>query len=422
MPGEASVPESLRAESRAGAVAAPPDVVSAPGAPDACAPSDAPLLGGPASALALALTMFVEAVGYGVVAPTLPFLARAAGAGEAQIGFLVGLYAAVGLLAGVPFGALANRYGRRILVLVGLGCLAVASFGFVLAPTYLWLVAARFVQGLGATAIWVGSLTMAADLSTDSHMGRSLSWITGSWSLGFVVGPALGGLGSVRFPFVLYAALTLLAFVAGYVALPETGRVGARTTLGGILRVLRLPAVFASAAATFALSFFYGAIEAFLPLFVDQMNVQRIGIGFLFAVAGLPSIVLPRFTGQLADRVGDVRLIIGGLVYAALLNAAFLPLVGALPLWALFFLVGLVEVLIYVPAVALLNRGLHRDERVFATASHSYAFSSGFFLGPLVGGLLMPLGGYPLLFTSLTAVMAAGIVFLFVWRRRIVGA
>src|SRR2546425_819858 len=107
-------------------------------------------------------------------------------------------------------------------------------------------------------------------------------------------------------------------------------------------------------------------------------------------------------TGQLADRVGDVRLIIGGLIYAALLNGVFLSLVDAVPLWAVFFLAGMVEVLIYVPAVALLNRGMPRDERVFATGSHSYAFSSGFFLGPLVGGLLMPLGSYPLLFATLT--------------------
>jgi len=378
-----------------------------------------PLLGGPASAIALAFTMFVEAVGYGVVAPTLPFLARDAGAGEARIGFLVGLYASVGLLTGIPFGALANRYGRRSLVLVGLGCLSVASIGFVFAPTYPWLVAARFVQGLGATAIWVGSLTMAADLSPDSHMGRSLSWITGSWSLGFVVGPALGGLGSVRFPFVLYAVLSLAAFAAACALLPETGRVGARTTLAGILRVLRYPAVLASAAATFALSFFYGAVEAFLPLFVDAMNVKRIGIGFLFAVAGLPSIVLPRFAGQVADRVGDARLIIGGLVYAALLCAAFLPLVEAVPLWALFLLLGLVEVLIYVPAVALLNRGMRRDERVYATGSHSYAFSAGFFLGPLVGGLLMPVGGYPLMFATLTVVMLGAIACLVGSRRRI---
>src|SRR6266850_2500963 len=323
-----------------------------------------PLLGGPASALALALTMFVEAVGYGVVAPTLPFLARTAGAGEAQIGFLVGLYAAVGLVAGIPFGALANRFGRRSLVLVGLGCLTVSSFGFVFAPTYGWLVAARFVQ-------------------------------------------ALGGLGSVRFPFVLYAVLSLVAFVAGCVALPETGRLGVRTTLAGILKVLRLPAVQASAAATFALAFFYGATEAFLPLLADQMNVRRIGIGFLFAVAGLPSVALPRLAGLIADRVGDARLIFWGLAYAALLNASFLALTGVLPLWTLFFLFGLVEVLIYVHAVALLNRGVHRDDRGFATGSHSYAFSAGFFLGPLVGGLLMPVGSYPLLFATLTTVMLA---------------
>jgi len=330
---------------------------------------DAPLLGGPASAIALALTMFVEAVGYGVVAPTLPFLARDAGAGETRIGFLVGLYAAVGLVAGLPFGSLANRYGRRSLVLVGLGCLTLSSFGFVFAPTYAWLVAARFVQGLGATAIWVGALTLAADLSPDARMGRTLSFITGSWSLGFVVGPALGGLGSVRFPFVLYAVLSLLAFLVGCAALPETGRTGVRTTLAGLLGVLRRPAVLASAAATFALSFFYGATEAFVPLLADSMQVKRIGIGLLFAVAGLPSVLLPRLAGQVADRIGDLRLILWGLLYAAILNAVFLPLAGVVPLWAVFLLLGLVEVLIYVPAVALLNRGLTRSDRGLATGS-----------------------------------------------------
>ena len=382
----------------------------------------APVLGGLAPAIALALTMFVEAVGYGLVAPTLPFLARTAGAGEAQIGFLVGLYAAVGLLVGIPFSTLASRYGRRVLVLIGLGCLTVASLGFVVAPTYVWLVVARFAQGLGATAIWVGALTIAADLTPDDSMGRSLSWITGSWSLGFVVGPALGGIGSVRFPFLVYALLSGAAFVVGLFALPETGRPGVRTSLAGILRVLKYPEVLASAAATFALSFFYGAFEAFMPLLADELSVKRIGIGLLFAIAGLPSIFLPRLTGHVADRIGDTRLIIGGLVYAAAFNALFLPLVGAMPLWAVFFLAGLVEVLIYVPAVALLNRGMDRDERVYATGSHSYAFSAGFFLGPLAGGLLLPLGGYPLLFAALTAVMLGGIACLLALRARIESA
>jgi predicted MFS family arabinose efflux permease len=400
----------------------PAIAAAGPESPARAGAAAVPVLGGAASAIALALTMFVEAVGYGMVAPTLPFLARTAGAGETQIGFLVGLYAAVGLLVGIPFSALASRYGRRVLVLIGLGCLTAASLGFVVAPTYGWLVVARFAQGLGASAIWVGALTIAADLSPDASMGRSLAWITGSWSLGFVVGPALGGIGSVRFPFLAYAVLSGGALLVAFFALPETGRPGVRTSLAGILRILKYPAVLGSAAATFALSFFYGAFEAFTPLLADDLHVRRIGIGLLFAIAGLPSIALPRLTGQIADRIGDTRLIIAGLVYSAALCALFLPLVGMFPLWVTFFLAGMVEVLIYVPAVALLNRGMDRDERVYATGSHSYAFSLGFFLGPLVGGALMPHGGYPLLFAALTVVMIAATIALVRLRGRIESA
>jgi predicted MFS family arabinose efflux permease len=383
-----------------------PEVQSPPAA--AVVP-EAPLLGGLTSALAMGLTMFVEAVGYGVVAPTLPFLARQAGADESRIGFLVGLYAAVGLLASIPCGALANRYGRRTLILTGLGCLILASVGFVLAPDYPSLVVARFVQGLGAVAIWVGTLTVAADLSPGHSMGRSLSWITGSWSLGFVVGPAMGGIGGVRTPFIIYTVLSGVAFLMALWALPETGTAGTRTTLAGIVKVLKYPTVLASASATFALSFFYGTIEAFVPLMMDSVGVNRAGIGLLFAVAGLPAVILPRFTGNLADRIGDTRVIVGGLLFGVVLNAAFLPLLAAVPHWSLFLLIGLVEVFVYVPAVALLHRGMTNEDRIFATGSHSYAFSTGFFLGPLIGGFVLPAGGYPVLFGLLAATMAAAI-------------
>ena len=346
---------------------------------------------------------------------------RTAGADTSRIGFLVGLYAAVGLLVSIPLGALANRRGRRTLILLGLACLTIASLGFVWAPTYLWLVVARFVQGLGASAIWVGGLTAAADLSPDASMGSSLSVITGSWALGFVVGPALGGIGSVRFPFVLYAALSAAALVVCMILLPETGRVGVRTTLAGILGVLRLPAVLASAAATFAMSFFYGTVEAFLPLMVDARGVGRGRIGLLFPIAGVPSIVLPQLTGRMADRLGDRRVIVFGLLYAAILCAAFLTLMDLMPLWPLFLLVGLVEVLVYVPAVALLHRGMSHDQRIFATGSHSYAFSSGFFLGPLLGGILVTAGGYALVFVVMTAVMIAGAVTLLATRLETAG-
>lgn len=365
-------------------------------------------LGGPASALALASTMFVEAVGYGMVAPTLPFMARGLGASERGIGLVVGLYAAVGLVAVVPLGVLANRYGRRSLVLLGLSCLTLASLGFVLAPSYAWLVAARLVQGLGACAVWVGALSAAADLTPDDAMGRSLSWITGSWSLGFIVGPALGGVGRVQTPFLAYAALSLAALLLAFTGLRETGEAGTPTTFRGILGVLGLPSVLASGAATFSLAFYYGAVEAFVPLLVASAGSGRLAIGLLFVVAGLPSVALPRLVGRLADRIGDARLILSGLAFAALLCAGFLPLFHRLPRFAFFLLVGLVEVVVYVPAVALLNRGIDKPRRVFANASHNYAFSAGFSLGPLLAGLVLPRAGYGVMFGMVSAVLLAG--------------
>ncbi|MGH9750330.1 MAG: MFS transporter [Candidatus Polarisedimenticolia bacterium] len=385
----------------------------------AAIPEVARELGGLGPAIALILTMFVEAVGYGVVAPTLPFLARRFGAGEGGIGLLIGLYAAVGLVAVIPLGILANRHGRRMLVYVGLVCLTAASIGFVLAPTYGWLVIARLAQGLGAASVWVGALTMAADLSPDRAMGKSLAWISGSWSLGFVVGPALGGLGTERTPFIVYAALSGAALAAALLFLPETGRPGSRATLAGIVRVLRRPTVLLSGAATFVLSYFYGALEAFLPLLADERHVSRLQIGLLFAIAGAPSILFPRLTGALADRYGDLRVLSAGLLYAAVLGSALTPLTGHAPLWVAFALIGLVEVIVYVPAVALLNRGMSREDRIFATGSHSYAFSAGFFLGPAIGGLLLPLGGWTLLFGSLAAVAFGGVVCLLATRGRI---
>jgi predicted MFS family arabinose efflux permease len=307
----------------------------------------------------------------------------------------------------VPLGILAQRFGRRSLILLGLALLTASSVAFVFAPGYAWLLAARVVQGVGASGIWVGSLTLGADLSRDESMGRSLSWLTGSWSLGFVAGPAFGGLGSLRTPFILYAGLCAAALVVGLIWLPVTGRGGPRATLAGILRVFARPAVLVSGVATFALAFFYGAIEAFVPLLMVAAEHGRGRVGLLFSVAGLPSVLLPRAAGALADRHGDRWMIAGGFLFAAALAASFLPLLGRLPDALLFFLIGCVEVAVYVPAVALLQRGMPAEERVFATASHSYAFSGGFFLGPLAVGALFPLGGFTGMFAALALVALA---------------
>lgn len=374
------------------------------------------LFGGPLPAVALVLAMITEAIGYGMVAPTLPFMARLSGADEGRVGLLVGIYAGVGLIAAPVLGTLANRRGRRFIILLGLLCLTLASIGFTLAPGYKSLVAARLLQGFGAAGVWVGCLTLAADLSENRSMGRSLAWLTGSWSLGFIIGPALGGIGSLRLPFILYAGIAAVSLAVGWIGLPEGGVGGPDATFAGIARIFRRPAVLASGIATLGLAFFYGAIEAFVPLLLGGGGAQgldRAHIGLLFSVAGVPSVFLPRLAGRLADRRGDAPLIAAGFLLAASWSAGFLLLYGRVPSVLLFLLLGCVEVLVYVPAVALLHRGILGEDRVFASGTHAYAFSIGFFLGPLAAGQLFPFGGYRTMFTMLAAATlfaAAGVV------------
>jgi len=409
-------------------------------APPAPSP-EAPLFGGPLPAFALVLAMITEAIGYGMVAPTLPFMARLTGAAESQIGLLVGIYAAVGLVAAPWLGTLANRHGHRFIVLIGLACLTCASLGFILAPNYQALVLARLVQGFGAAGVWVGCLTLAAELSADATMGKSLSWLTGAWSLGFIIGPALGGIGTLRAPFLAYAVLSACALGVGILGLPMTGGHGPAATLPGILRVVRRPNILASGAATLGLAFFFGAVEAFLPLLVasggdvqaaagpsalaaaggiaaagtqEGLVPVRMGIGLLFSIAGLPSVLLPRLVGRLADRYGDAPIIGAGFLLATAFSASFLALFGHAPDLLLFLMLGAVEVLVYVPAVALLHRGVATEDRIFASGSHAYAFSIGFFLGPALTGALFPIGGYRTMFATLVAssLVAAGVVSL----------
>ena len=177
------------------------------------------LLGGRAPAIALVLGLFVEAVGYGMVAPTLPFMARQVGADEGRIGLLVGLYAAVGLFVAVPLGALANRFGRRVLILVGLALLTVASVAFVFAPTYGWLLAVRIGFGCVSPGASASAFGLAATETESGRRGAAMGAVFSARSFALSAGAFLGGalttaLG-IRGLFAAAGGIVLLGLVVG---------------------------------------------------------------------------------------------------------------------------------------------------------------------------------------------------------------
>lgn len=335
----------------------------------------------------LAAAMFLEAVGYGIAAPTLPFIALELGANEFETGLVFGLYALVGVVLVIPLGLLADRFGRRILIYIGLGALAIGSLGFAQATSLSMLYVTRLVQGIGGNAIWVGCLSMQGDLSSREGMARSLSWLTAAWSLGFMMGPLLGTVGETyRTPYYIYAVVSGLAFVGSIAYLPESFRSSGNFSVGNFLRVLRLPNLWVSGTVVLLMAAFYGAFEAFVPRYLNDHGVPRSMMGVLFCGLAVPTIVLPPLIGRITDRLGDSQLLRFSLPVWTVLIGGSMYLMDLMHPMVAFVLLGAAEVFILMPSLAILHRRVPTEIRGSASSANNFMFSLGFMIGPTLAG------------------------------------
>jgi MFS family permease len=227
---------------------------------------------------------------------------------------------------------------------------------------------------------------MGGDLSARASVGREVSWITGAWSLGFLLGPALGGVGDLALPYVTYASICLVALVLSLFSLHETQTRAIDLSWSRFRRIISLPEVQCSSLATLSLAFYYGSFDAFVPWLLSSRGISRPGIALLFSVLALPSVILPRVIGQAADRMGDRSILNFGQPTNGLLALLFLDVLATFPLWLGFLALGITEVAIYIPAIAMLQRAVDNRGRGTAMAIHILAFSIGFVLGPVVSG------------------------------------
>lgn len=171
-------------------------------------------------------TLFQVMLGFGIVIPILPFFARELGANSVQMGLLVTAWAGAQFLFAPWWGSLSDRVGRRPILLLGLVGNAV-SFGFTAFASNIWVVMlARFMGGVLSAATIPTAQAYIADISPPAERTSRLSAMGAAMNLGFVGGPALGGLlagiGLEHRQFFLTAmALALVNWVAAFFFLPE---------------------------------------------------------------------------------------------------------------------------------------------------------------------------------------------------------
>jgi DHA1 family tetracycline resistance protein-like MFS transporter len=182
-----------------------------------------------ASVMFVLITLGLDALGVGIIAPIVPGLVRQLGHLSPEhaapwVGALIAAYAAVQFLAAPLLGELSDRFGRRPVILVsvfGLGCDYVL---LALAPNLWWLFVGRLIAG--ATSANVAAATAyIADVSSTEDRPRLYGLVGATFGAGFVVGPAMGGfLGSygLRLPFIAAATLSFANLCFGFFVLPES--------------------------------------------------------------------------------------------------------------------------------------------------------------------------------------------------------
>ncbi len=175
------------------------------------------------------VTLFIDILGIGIIIPVLPELIKEFVGGDiALAGRYVGVigasYALMQFFCAPILGALSDRFGRRPVLLVALFGLGIDYLIQGFAPTVGWLFLGRLIAGVMGASITTANAYIA-DVSTPENRARNYGLIGVMFGLGFIFGPALGGLlGSVhlRLPFFVSAALALVNWLYGLFVLPES--------------------------------------------------------------------------------------------------------------------------------------------------------------------------------------------------------
>jgi multidrug resistance protein len=365
------------------------------------------------------MTVFIDLIGFGVVIPLAPFYAEHFGASALMVGLLQASFSLMQFLFAPFWGRLSDRIGRKPVILIGLFGSAVCYLIFGLAESLALLFAARILAGIAGANIATAQSYMA-DVTTPENRARGMGLIGAAFGLGFIFGPAIGGLLSGFGPAVppLFAgALSFVNFVAACFVLPESRP----TSAVAPLRVSRLEA-FTTALTRpglpqLLLVFFlvtgaFSAFEATFALFGERrFGFTPRNIGYVFAFFGVVlSVVQGGLVGRLANRFGEQRLMPAGILALAA-GLALLPLVSSMA--GLLFASALLAIGngFNNPSVnSLISRITSADDQGGVLGVSQSVSSLGRIIGPFIGGAAFDRFGAVAPFAGAAAVMVLALL------------
>jgi MFS transporter, DHA1 family, tetracycline resistance protein len=260
-------------------------------------------------------TVALDLIGFGIVVPILGLYAKQFGASGFTVGMLFASFSLAQLLFAPLLGKLSDRIGRKPVIVISLIGTAIGSF-VTGAAGVLWLLfAGRIIDGASGGSLSVAQAAVA-DIAPPAERPRLLGMLGAAFGVGFVIGPAIGGLaalGGRHVPFYVAGALASVNAVAAMVRLPETRRVADRAARPGV-KAPTAPVLRHLAVIGFITVVAFTAFEATFSLFGDRrFGLTQASSSAVFLGVGLVLVAIQGGAyGRLVDRFGTQRLFVAG--------------------------------------------------------------------------------------------------------------
>ncbi len=278
--------------------------------------------------IALFLVVFVDLLGFGIIIPLLPFYAEHFDAAPHTVAALMAVYSLTQFLTAPLLGGLSDRVGRRRVIALSLAGIAFAYLVMASASSLALLFIARALAGAFAGNI-AAAQAYVADQTAPEDRARGMGVFGAALSLGFVLGPMIGGLlasvgdGGPNFmlPPLVAAGTSLIGMVLALVLLkPGTGGAAEpapRRGLAPVIEALRLAGLKPLVVVLFVVTAVFAGMEATFALWTERaLNWGPREVGMMFAYAGaIAALVQGGLIGRLSRRFGEERLLKAGVLF-----------------------------------------------------------------------------------------------------------
>jgi MFS transporter, DHA1 family, multidrug resistance protein len=345
----------------------------------------------------LMFNLFLTFSGVGLVIPIMPTYLKTFGAAGQALGFIIALMAFAQFIFSPVAGNLSDRHGRKNLIIFGLIVNGLSQIAMGLSTELWMLYLCRFFTGVGSAFIIPPVMAYVADITTKEERGKAMGWIGAAISLGFMIGPGIGGFlsnVSLHFPFYFAGGATIVAAIMSFLILPYVKPVVRELNYKGdnLFKQMVLSfktSYFVLLLVVFVFSFGISNFQSTLTMFLTyKFNYTPSDIAIVMTLGGFVGVIIQGFAiEKLFNLFGEMKIILFSLLMAAI------SLYGLLFV-SEFYIILLVATIFATattlirPAVNTLISKTAGKEQGYAAGMNNAYMSLGNMIGPALAGTL----------------------------------